>query len=191
VCTFRHALALDERRAKFEANLWNRPLKEEELLGISEQKLVAKQQQQQQQQQQPLPHQTSGESTTIKDQHAEQQQQPLAHQNSGESTKDQHENTLMVLEGKYQKQRQTPTDVDEVRSFETLASIVKRLNAYYYYDRSGLLELMVVSHTNFFHFLIGINSLIYFFFFWKRCRWGLWYVVFMSTTSIKKHISNP
>lgn len=35
VRTFRHALALDERRAKFKANLWNRPTKTEENLGIS------------------------------------------------------------------------------------------------------------------------------------------------------------
>jgi len=34
VRTFRHAVALDERRAKFKANLWNRPTKEEEQLGI-------------------------------------------------------------------------------------------------------------------------------------------------------------
>ncbi|KAF8812681.1 hypothetical protein BYT27DRAFT_7182384 [Phlegmacium glaucopus] len=40
VCTFRHALALDERRARFKANLWNRPRREEELLSISDQKLL-------------------------------------------------------------------------------------------------------------------------------------------------------
>ncbi|TFK26834.1 hypothetical protein FA15DRAFT_692857 [Coprinopsis marcescibilis] len=34
VRTFRHAVALDERRAKFKANLWNRPTKEEEKLGL-------------------------------------------------------------------------------------------------------------------------------------------------------------
>ncbi|KAG2009454.1 hypothetical protein CC2G_012391 [Coprinopsis cinerea AmutBmut pab1-1] len=33
VRTFRHAVALDERRAKFKANLWNRPTREEEKLG--------------------------------------------------------------------------------------------------------------------------------------------------------------
>ena len=30
---FRQALALDERRAKFKANMWNNPTKEEEKLG--------------------------------------------------------------------------------------------------------------------------------------------------------------
>ncbi|KAF8868074.1 hypothetical protein CPB84DRAFT_1697495 [Gymnopilus junonius] len=34
--TFRHALSLDEHRAKFKANTWNRPTKKEETLGISD-----------------------------------------------------------------------------------------------------------------------------------------------------------
>ncbi|KAJ2924608.1 hypothetical protein H1R20_g12474, partial [Candolleomyces eurysporus] len=34
VKTFRHAVSLDERRAKFKANLWNRPTSEEEKLGL-------------------------------------------------------------------------------------------------------------------------------------------------------------
>ena len=36
VKTFRHAVALDERRAKFKANLWNRPTEEEKHLGLPE-----------------------------------------------------------------------------------------------------------------------------------------------------------
>lgn len=32
--TFRHAVALDERRVKFQANLWNRPDSEEQKLGL-------------------------------------------------------------------------------------------------------------------------------------------------------------
>ena len=40
VSTFRHAISLDEHRAKFKANLWNRPLKEEELLSISDKKIA-------------------------------------------------------------------------------------------------------------------------------------------------------
>ena len=39
VKTFRHAVSLDERRAKFKANLWNRPLPKEEVLSITDQKL--------------------------------------------------------------------------------------------------------------------------------------------------------
>jgi hypothetical protein len=51
---FRHAVALDERRAKFKANLWNRPTESEEHLGttpeerrrrIQKQKLLAKERQ--------------------------------------------------------------------------------------------------------------------------------------------------
>ncbi|GLB38791.1 putative uncharacterized alpha/beta hydrolase domain (DUF2235) [Lyophyllum shimeji] len=34
VRTFRHAVSLDERRAKFKANLWNRPSADEQQLGI-------------------------------------------------------------------------------------------------------------------------------------------------------------
>ena len=37
---FRHAVSLDERRAKFKANLWNRPTKSEELLSITDQKVA-------------------------------------------------------------------------------------------------------------------------------------------------------
>ena len=40
VNTFRHAVSLDERRAKFKANLWNRPQKHEQLLSISDQKVA-------------------------------------------------------------------------------------------------------------------------------------------------------
>lgn len=35
VRTFRHAVSLDERRAKFKANLWNRPTAQEAKLGIN------------------------------------------------------------------------------------------------------------------------------------------------------------
>ncbi|KAF8190874.1 hypothetical protein BJ912DRAFT_965013 [Pholiota molesta] len=38
VRTFRHAVALDERRAKFKANLWNRPTAKETTLGVDGQK---------------------------------------------------------------------------------------------------------------------------------------------------------
>ncbi|PPQ95701.1 hypothetical protein CVT26_008382 [Gymnopilus dilepis] len=39
VKTFRHAIALDERRAKFKANLWNRPNDTEKFLSITDQKI--------------------------------------------------------------------------------------------------------------------------------------------------------
>lgn len=37
VRTFRHAIALDERRSKFKANLWNKPNPAEQLLSITDQ----------------------------------------------------------------------------------------------------------------------------------------------------------
>ncbi|KAJ7114597.1 hypothetical protein C8R43DRAFT_902991 [Mycena crocata] len=42
VHTFRHAVSLDERRAKFKVNLWNRPNDMEQLLSITDQKIQAK-----------------------------------------------------------------------------------------------------------------------------------------------------
>ncbi|KAJ7482979.1 hypothetical protein B0H11DRAFT_2021670 [Mycena galericulata] len=39
VRTFRHALSLDERRAKFKPNLWNRPNSREQMLSITDQKI--------------------------------------------------------------------------------------------------------------------------------------------------------
>ncbi|KAJ7615948.1 hypothetical protein FB45DRAFT_935001 [Roridomyces roridus] len=39
VRTFRHALSLDERRAKFKANLWNRPTARESVLSYTDQKI--------------------------------------------------------------------------------------------------------------------------------------------------------
>ncbi len=35
VKTFRHAISMDEHRAKFQANYWNRPTREEEKLGTA------------------------------------------------------------------------------------------------------------------------------------------------------------
>ncbi|KAK7036089.1 DUF2235 domain-containing protein [Favolaschia claudopus] len=40
VRTFRHALSLDERRAKFKPNLWNRPDDREKTLSITDQKMA-------------------------------------------------------------------------------------------------------------------------------------------------------
>ncbi|KDR83174.1 hypothetical protein GALMADRAFT_56796 [Galerina marginata CBS 339.88] len=43
VRTFRHAVSLDERRAKFKANLWNRPTATEQTLSITDKKIEKKQ----------------------------------------------------------------------------------------------------------------------------------------------------
>ncbi|KAJ3522503.1 hypothetical protein NMY22_g11861 [Coprinellus aureogranulatus] len=42
VRTFRHAIALDERRGKFKVNVWNRPTDEEQLLSITDQEAAKK-----------------------------------------------------------------------------------------------------------------------------------------------------
>ena len=80
VKTFRHAISLDERRAKFKANLWNRPQKHEELLSISDQKIAAEK----------------------------------AKKGKTEPRSPHHRESHFVLEGKYAKSRDAPTDVDEV-----------------------------------------------------------------------------
>lgn len=53
VNTFRHAVSLDERRAKFKANLWNRPNKDEAKLSDTDKKLEQEQVQKQQQRSKP------------------------------------------------------------------------------------------------------------------------------------------
>jgi uncharacterized protein (DUF2235 family) len=98
VSTFRHAVSLDERRAKFKANLWNRPQKHEELLSISDQKVAAEAN-------------AKGKSTIQQytegvEQYTEDLEQYRGSFNQSESLGD--------LEGKYGRSRATPTDVDEV-----------------------------------------------------------------------------
>jgi len=73
VRTFRHALSLDERRAKFKANLWNRPNKKEQVLSITDK----------------------------------------AHKKPQKKKLSTHE-TLHAMEAKYSKDRNQPTDIDEV-----------------------------------------------------------------------------
>ena len=81
MCTFRHALALDERRARFKANQYNVALKDEALLGITERNLAEKAAQTKKGK--PLPHR---------------------------------EASLRMLERKYSKDRDKPTNVEEVRA---------------------------------------------------------------------------
>lgn len=74
VCTFRHAISLDERRAKFKANLWNRPNATELNLSISDQ---------------------APKKPAKKNSHSKQ-------------------GSLHAMERKYSKDRNQPTDIDEV-----------------------------------------------------------------------------
>ncbi|KAF8157844.1 hypothetical protein B0H34DRAFT_844310 [Crassisporium funariophilum] len=86
VRTFRHAIALDERRAKFQPNTWNRPNKNEELLSITDQRIAKAH---------------GGHSRAGK-------------LGGRDGDHDGGKQSLRVLEGKYGKDRNTPTDIDEV-----------------------------------------------------------------------------
>jgi uncharacterized protein (DUF2235 family) len=77
VRTFRHAVSLDERRAKFKANLWNRPTAQEAQLGEDHHRHTGK------------------------------------HANHDDCEPDAAQK-LRALEAKYDKPRDTPTDIDEV-----------------------------------------------------------------------------
>jgi uncharacterized protein (DUF2235 family) len=79
VKTFRHAVSLDERRAKFKANLWNRPNPKEQVLSVTDQKLDKEADK-------PKP-----------------KKSPTG--NNGK---------LKALENKYSKDKNAPTDIDEV-----------------------------------------------------------------------------
>jgi uncharacterized protein (DUF2235 family) len=94
VNTFRHAIALDERRAKFKANLYNRPEKHEELLSISDQKI------------------------------AEEVAANKGNSSDGHAQTPHHRHTLQQLEGMYAKSRATPTDVDEVKTILFLSYLM-------------------------------------------------------------------
>ncbi|TFK60892.1 hypothetical protein BDN72DRAFT_965473 [Pluteus cervinus] len=94
VRTFRHAVSLDEHRAKFKANLWNRPNVHEQILSVTDQKI----EQQKQQTQDP------GKKDTGK--------KPAAG-----GSKKQHDPQYVAqrkFEEEYSKDRTVPTDVEEV-----------------------------------------------------------------------------
>ncbi|KDR71517.1 hypothetical protein GALMADRAFT_74846 [Galerina marginata CBS 339.88] len=84
VKTFRHAVALDERRAKFKANLWNKPNETEQLLSITDQAI----------------------------ENQAKQKQKQKHAPNGGNGK--HHGSLGALERKYTKDRLAATNIDEV-----------------------------------------------------------------------------
>ncbi|KAJ2914726.1 hypothetical protein MD484_g5704, partial [Candolleomyces efflorescens] len=88
VRSFRHAIALDERRAKFKANTWNRPRHDEHMLGITEQKAAKKEK---------------------KAKKAEK-----AKANTKKKGDDHHQGHLHHFERQYSTMRDMPTDVEEV-----------------------------------------------------------------------------
>ncbi|CAK5266860.1 unnamed protein product [Mycena citricolor] len=89
VRTFRHALSLDERRAKFKANLWNRPNDTEAALSITDQQV-----------QDPVPGDAKQPTVNGNGSHAH-------HTNSKKPTNRQ-------MELRYSRDRNQPTDVQEV-----------------------------------------------------------------------------
>ncbi|KAG6810879.1 hypothetical protein H0H92_009971 [Tricholoma furcatifolium] len=86
VRTFRHAISLDERRAKFKANLWNRPNENEASLGIEGQKP-------------DVPH---------------EQQPKVANPEHHHKHEKDKKGTLRQMENKYGDRSDRPTDVEEV-----------------------------------------------------------------------------
>jgi len=92
VKTFRHAVALDERRAKFKANLWNRPNPKEQVLSVTDAQL------QKEEAANPNPKKTPNPNG--KDAHGKE--------------------SLRALERKYDKDKNAVTDIDEVRHIPIL-----------------------------------------------------------------------
>ncbi|KAF9461525.1 hypothetical protein BDZ94DRAFT_1290707 [Collybia nuda] len=88
VKTFRHAVALDERRAKFKANLWNRPSAKEAKLGIKGQ-------------QPDVTDDANGESSPKQNSN----KKPKKPKKTG---------TLKAMERQFSDQAERPTDIEEV-----------------------------------------------------------------------------
>ncbi len=93
VRTFRHAVALDERRAKLKANLWNKPLPHEENLGLSKSPKVDASKVQHKK--------TTGDSD-----------QSEKHSSFIRISEEEHE--LTQLERQYSELQGKPTDIEEV-----------------------------------------------------------------------------
>ncbi|KAF5309618.1 hypothetical protein D9611_013957 [Ephemerocybe angulata] len=90
VRNFRHAIALDERRAKFKANMWNRPVHGEHLLSITDQK---------------------AEKRAQKAAKAAEKSGKTKSPTNGKKKEDEH---LHHFEDRYSSFRDTPTNVEEV-----------------------------------------------------------------------------
>ncbi|KAG7086992.1 hypothetical protein E1B28_012970 [Marasmius oreades] len=91
VRTFRHAVALDERRAKFKANLWNRPSQKEAELGLDGK---------------PKDRRHHCDEPSLMNM--------IADAAGKQSDHSKHAHTLRALERKYSKDRNSPTDIEEV-----------------------------------------------------------------------------
>ncbi|KAL0575406.1 hypothetical protein V5O48_006577 [Marasmius crinis-equi] len=99
--TFRHAVSLDERRAKFKANLWNRPNEEETKLGMHHTKLAHSET--------PRSSISSGKKPAKRQKSSHDQEQPSFH------WLDDEDEALDSYEGQYSAQIENlSTDVEEV-----------------------------------------------------------------------------
>ncbi|KAJ7062233.1 hypothetical protein C8F01DRAFT_1368863 [Mycena amicta] len=96
VRTFRHAISLDERRAKFKPNLWNRPNEAEQMLGVG----------------QPI------EGSAVAHNHGHDHDHDHEHEHAPEDIElDDHEKkrrAQMRMERKYSRGGIQPTDIEEV-----------------------------------------------------------------------------
>ena len=88
VRTFRHAVALDERRAKFKANLWNRPTDQEAKLGLQHK-----------------------DHAHAEGAHCDEPTGKLPERRKTGGSKG---NSLRAMEKKYSRVSTTPTDIEEV-----------------------------------------------------------------------------
>lgn len=101
VKTFRHALSLDERRAKFKANHWNRPTDEEMNLSLSDRqkRALAKK---------------------------EREEAKAGHKHSKERSSKESPKDIERMESKHSK-RLFETDVEEVSILPSVFSLFPRL----------------------------------------------------------------
>ncbi len=105
VRTFRHAVSLDERRAKFKANLWNRPTAEEAQLGVK------------------LGPELPPRATSIDEPHPPQSRTgtgkyskytPNVKKAKTQHKEDESDRKLNTLERKYSEKSERTTDIEEV-----------------------------------------------------------------------------
>lgn len=118
VKTFRHAIALDERRAKFKANLWNQPNAKEAKLGVKGQKPDVSE----------AGNGANGESTPA----VAKDKKPKKPKKTG---------TLKSMERQFSESSAKPTNILEVRLF-SFSPEVKHIT--YLTFRCGSLDAIVV-----------------------------------------------
>ena len=102
VRTFRHAVSLDERRAKFKANLWNRPDARERQLGVSKLGLEAR-------------IDVPGDGRVDEDVNTRQGDRSTSREEVV-TPKHKVNHHLTMMERQYSEEHDAPTDIEEVGS---------------------------------------------------------------------------